>query len=169
LDYDRNHQFFILSDFLYLTVENVFLMGSVYKVQVSLKRPKDTRLTVNCQVSNNLRRLMEDYSTWIVKTRTRRGWNTNELAEHSGIPSNSLWQYETHKRTRPDPEALAKIANALDYPAEVLWQLAGIAVERWTKEDEHTGHIVHMIKRLSPEDRKTAIDFLEYLVAKQDR
>ena len=112
----------------------------------------------------------QGFGKWIVRTRTRRGWTSGELAEHSDLTSNAIWQYESGKRThRPDPEALARIANALDYPAEVLWQLAGFPVEGWTKEDELTGHTAHMIKRLSPEDRKAAIDFMEYLVAKQDR
>ena len=113
----------------------------------------------------------QDYSTWIVKTRTKRGWNSVELANHSDLTNNAIWQYETRKRAhRPDPAALARIALALDYPPEVLWQLAGIPTDKiWSEEDELIGHVICMVKRLSKENQGAGIDFMEYLVAKQDR
>jgi transcriptional regulator with XRE-family HTH domain len=112
----------------------------------------------------------QDFAKWIAETRTKRGWTTGDLADRCGLSSNTIWQYESHKREqRPDPDVLARIAKALNYPPEVLLKLAGIPIDLFTQEDELFGHVTYMLKELSPEDQGKAIDFLEYLVAKRDR
>ena len=113
----------------------------------------------------------KDFATWIVNTRTLKGWSIKDLAEHSGLSSNAIWQYENSKRShRPDPKALAKIAIALDYPPEVLWKMAGFPLDDASNQaNELTGHVIHLMNKLSPESQTTVASFVEYLVNKQER
>jgi transcriptional regulator with XRE-family HTH domain len=111
------------------------------------------------------------FPEWITKTRNQKGWTTGELAQHSGLSTHAIWQYESGMRTRnPRPEALAKIARALDYPPEFLWKLAGIVISDDVNEETALiAHIVCLVKELPPEERNVIAGILEYLVAKRDR
>ena len=112
----------------------------------------------------------EDLADWIRNTRNMKGWTTGELAKRSGLTSNAIWQYENARRTvRPDPGALARIAEALSYPPQMLWKMAGLIPTASKEEDEAADRFTLLARKLSKENLELVIEFAEFLLTKQGR
>ena len=58
------------------------------------------------------------------------GINQAELSRRSGVSKQTISDYVTRKRLKPDPDALASIAKALRLQIETIYQAAGIPTTR---------------------------------------
>jgi len=96
---------------------------------------------------------------WIIKEREKRGMTQADLARATGLQRSTVSDYEKRLRTKPDVEALAKISEALGYPAEYLPRLANqfpYAIE----VDDDTQQLIYETNDLTPQEKEEILAFI---------
>jgi transcriptional regulator with XRE-family HTH domain len=61
---------------------------------------------------------------WMIKEREKQNMSQADLAKKSGLTRTAISDYENRQRVKPDVNALARISEALGYPADYLPRLA---------------------------------------------
>jgi transcriptional regulator with XRE-family HTH domain len=78
-----------------------------------------------------------EWADWIKAEREKKGLSVLDLAKAIGVQRVTIYNYEDHKRTKPDPDILKKISVALGYPAYYLLEIAGIIPKISRNTDDH--------------------------------
>lgn len=96
---------------------------------------------------------------WLIATREKKGWTQSDLARASGVTRQTINDYESRRRVKPDIEMLWKISKALGYPDDFLPRLAGLlpaAIEL----DESAERIIQETSDLTPQEKEEVLAFI---------
>jgi transcriptional regulator with XRE-family HTH domain len=96
-----------------------------------------------------------------------RGWNRAELSRRSKVSEAHISRVmsQTYK---PGPEFCEKIAKALDLPAVLVFEKAGILPTILTDDDPDFKIVEHLYYLLNKQDRQLLIDFAKMLKGRDD-
>lgn len=106
--------------------------------------------------------------------REEAGMNQKELSEKLGISQSTLSNYEKGKR-RLYLAQLQQIADALGRPIEYFLQpldnstLTPTSPANKKDETQELLHIIRELAELPPEDRKSVIDFIQWLRYRKEK
>lgn len=109
---------------------------------------------------------METFSDWIERQLKERNWRPADLARAAGITDAALSRILSGTRN-PGPDVCQAIAQALNEPPEKVFRLAGL-LPPLPPGDGDVEEITEIARRLAPDRRKQALDFLRYLFKKRD-
>ncbi|MCI1965859.1 MAG: helix-turn-helix domain-containing protein [Oscillospiraceae bacterium] len=103
--------------------------------------------------------------------RREKGLTMKQLGNFFGLAESTISQYETGKR-QPDNEALVKFANYFDVTIDYL--LGNDANREQKKEpvterDRLLEDNIKLFRKLPPEKKKQALDYLRYLAEHQGK
>lgn len=104
-----------------------------------------------------------DFTEWLTKELTVKGWDQAELSRRSGITTAHISRIMTGQR-HPGTEALSGIAHALRLPPEDLFRRAGLLpmpVNATVDDRRSMQDLVRKLERLSVEDRRYAAELLD--------
>lgn len=96
---------------------------------------------------------------WIIKEREKQDMTQADLARASGLSRATISDYEKRLRTEPDVDALAKISEALGYPAEYLPRLAN-QFPYPMEISEDIAKIIFEVSKLNQQDRDEILAFI---------
>lgn len=121
----------------------------------------------NYDIMSVMRDIFEDLSELILANMELNGLSQSGLARKSGVSKQTISDYINRKRRKPDPEALAAIAHALNLPVELMYHAAGIpttpspgpAFQEW----------VHILSQLPGEEQERLKLFARALLEEQER
>ena len=94
------------------------------------------------------------------KTREEKEISVDQLAEMTGLTKNVIWNYEAG-RSKPDPETLCILADALDCSLDMLVR----GKEKNRPEGRSIDDMVKIFKNLSPQELDMLLSlgaFLQY-------
>jgi transcriptional regulator with XRE-family HTH domain len=106
---------------------------------------------------------------WIVSERLKKEWSQSELARRAHTTRQTINDYESGRRTEPDPEILGRISLALGYPADHLVRLIKYLPPEPTQDSTlyRINHLYHTLKDQSNKSR--ALEFLEFLSQQEEK
>lgn len=107
---------------------------------------------------------------WLEQQLREKNWSIRELGRRSDINASDISKILSGKR-KPTLETYAKISEGLELPLERIFRIAGILPDDEDIDDGPLSarEIWEMSKRLSAEQRKEVLDFLDYLTFKKKR
>jgi transcriptional regulator with XRE-family HTH domain len=98
---------------------------------------------------------------WVKAERKRRGWSQAELARRSELTQQAIYLLESHQRSNPSGQTLAKLARAFDVGVDELMQTAAVPtpnaptdppggrLEDWLREISDIGPALTSAQRLA--------------------
>lgn len=92
--------------------------------------------------------------TYIRRLRESKKLGVNQLATYSGISAAQISRIETGERKQPRPETIAKLAQALKIPYEVLMEKAGYINQMDQKSSEDINTAFYDFDGLSEEEKE---------------
>lgn len=101
-----------------------------------------------------------DFVDWLWDELNKRGWGQAQLVKRSGVSQSVLSRIMSNSR-KPGPEALRKIARALQVPEETAFRAAGVLGNR---PEPLAPDIALMIQELSPADRDIIVALMRRLL-----
>lgn len=113
---------------------------------------------------------MENYNwaDWLRAEREKQGLSIAELAKRAGTVRQVIYDYEMHKRSKPDAEILSSVSVSLGYSSRYLLIKAGI-LPADPENDEDLTKINELYNRLKdPESKKRAEDYLKLLLTQEE-
>ena len=100
---------------------------------------------------------------WMKAERIKKQWSQTDLANEAHTTRQTINDYESKRRTKPDEKILGRISVALGYPADHLLRIARMLPPEPVK-DETLYRIEHLYHTLKEDNNKTrALEFLEFL------
>jgi transcriptional regulator with XRE-family HTH domain len=98
--------------------------------------------------------------------RKKKGLSQNELSEAMGVHFTQVSRYERGE-TKPNAEAIAKLAHALDTTVDYL--MSGTSDDAVVNAglDKEIVSKFKLIQELTTEDKKTVLSLLDAYIAKQ--
>ncbi len=93
------------------------------------------------------------FSSWLWDELQKRGWDQTQLVKRSGVSQGQISRIMNNTRN-PGPDALRKIARALQIPEEAAFRAAGVLGNR---PDPLAPDLALMLQELSPVDRELMI------------
>jgi transcriptional regulator with XRE-family HTH domain len=116
------------------------------------------------------------FGTYLKKARKEKGYSVNQLALYSDVSSSQISRIENGLRGVPKPETIEKLAKGLKMPYEELMKFAGYIedgsdLNKYFPEDSEGEENVFFKnwEGLSEEDKKQALDYIQYLKDKAKR
>ena len=106
---------------------------------------------------------MSRLTDWLSNQLDARGWSYNELARRAGLSSGTVSNVMAG-RSNPGLDFCAGVAEALGESPEVLLRMAGLLPEVGADGDREA-RVLHVFRRLSPEQQEAAIAMLRGLAA----
>ena len=101
------------------------------------------------------------FSNWLMDRLREKDWSQSDLARASGLTRQAISNYLASKITRPDEDALVKIAHALNIPSETIFRAAGLLQPALDKRDPRLGKIEYILPGLPERDRDEILAFVE--------
>lgn len=90
------------------------------------------------------------------------GKTQNQIAREAGLASSTLSSYMTGQRY-PRPQQLVALAQVLGTTPSALTNGRQTGEEQYVPGQQDINDIVSVCMRLTPEDRKTVLEFAEFL------
>lgn len=110
---------------------------------------------------------MTTFGEWLKEYAEVRGIKPTEIAKRTHVNAGAISRIMSGERI-PTADTLVKIADGLGIPYEdILRAVSGKPVINITNKDDEKKLIDWLVFRLSPEGRKSAITYLEYLAAQE--
>lgn len=110
---------------------------------------------------------MEKLTVWVLEELDKRGWKPADLAHRAGLSTGSLSNILNGNR-KAGPDVCRAIADALGEPEEKVFRLAGLLSPLPATEDSPTlQEIIDLAKRMTPEQREQAADYIRFLYQKE--
>lgn len=96
---------------------------------------------------------------WLIAERQGKGWTQAELGRRAGTTRQTVNDYESRRRPKPDETILMNISKALDYPPVYLPRLAGLypAAPNLDEDDEK---IVYETQDLTHLEKEEVLAFI---------
>jgi transcriptional regulator with XRE-family HTH domain len=107
------------------------------------------------------------FSDWIVERLNERGWSRSEAAKRGGI-SPSMFDKVINETSSPGITFCKGIALAFDIPPEEVLRQAGLLPPQ-PETDPVLDELNYKLASLPIELREEALEYLNYLIEKQDR
>lgn len=107
-----------------------------------------------------------DFPNWLQDELNERGWSQSDLARESGIMPASISRILQGTRN-PGPEACTAIANALGFPVETIFRVAGLLPER-VDIDEETQQMMHLFEQLADDDQEALISLAQFFIERRE-
>ena len=98
--------------------------------------------------------------------RKKRGLSQNELAEAIEVHFTQVSRYERGE-TKPNAEAMAKLARALDTTVDFLMSGASDDIVQSAGLDKEIISKFKLVQEMNLEDKKTVLSLLDAFIAKQ--
>lgn len=106
------------------------------------------------------------FNDWLIKEINAKGWSQSELARKAGITRAAISLILSQSR-KPGSDVCSGIAEALDYPPEFVFRMAGILPPA-RLDDPTEEELLYLYDRL-PNDRKQEIrDLIRYYIDKNE-
>lgn len=100
------------------------------------------------------------FSSWLWGELQKRGWDQTQLVKRSGVSQGQISRIMNNTRN-PGPNALRKIARALQVPEETAFRAAGVMGNR---PEPLEPDLALMLQELSPIDRDLMIALMRRLL-----
>jgi transcriptional regulator with XRE-family HTH domain len=117
-----------------------------------------------------------DFGKYIKSLREQKGYSVNQLAIYSEVSAAQISRIETGQRGVPKPETIQKLAKGLKRPYKELMRVAGHIedgsdLNKYFPEANEGEENVFFKnwESLSEEDKKQALDYIQYLKDKAER
>lgn len=108
-------------------------------------------------MSNTMNKV--EFGIWVRQEREKLGWSQADLAKASGLYRSLINNIESGK-SRSTPETLTALANALNYPPSLLFELADY-LPRQLDLSIIKRKLVHLAEELPDSDIESVIALLE--------
>jgi len=102
----------------------------------------------------------KEYGEYLRKLRLAAGLTQDEAEEKARLSKGYLSGVENGRKGIPRPATLERLASAYNVPLDQLLQAAGVRFTSTFLEEKISG--------LSPEDRKTVEDLVDFLIWRRD-
>lgn len=109
----------------------------------------------------------EKFIQWLLEELNQRGWSQADLARRSRITPTQISRILSGSRN-PGTEALTAIAGALNVPAAMLFQLAGVLPPESASPPD-LDEWVHLYKSLPKDDREELIQLARMKVERRKK
>jgi transcriptional regulator with XRE-family HTH domain len=93
-----------------------------------------------------------EFSSWLLEEMNKRGWSQSELARAAGLNRQSISDYVTQRRIKPDPDALVSLAHGLSISPVTVFRKAGLLPEGGDDKVQFDDW-EYLLRQLSPEDQ----------------
>lgn len=110
-----------------------------------------------------------DFSEWLLAEIQFRGLSQSELARKAGLSRQAISDYINRKRSRPDEEALKKIAKGLKLPIETVYRAAGILPPEHSASRVGEEIARYKIGELNDQQLDQVLQFIEFLQEQEDK
>lgn len=108
---------------------------------------------------------MADFSLWLIEQLEKRNWKPAELARKSGIDTGLLSRLLNRERM-PGPSTCNAIAEALQLPPQVVYQVAGLMPSS-PDYDEVIEEIKYLSEKVSKEKRKQILEYIRFISSQE--
>lgn len=115
-------------------------------------------------VTKNGTRANMEFITWLEKEMEARRWTKSDLMRASGLSHTIISQVLSGDKGA-GPDSCNGIARAFGIPPETVFRKAGILPPLpGPEDDELARELIERIKRLTPEQRREVLSFVEWKV-----
>jgi len=108
------------------------------------------------------------FTNWLIEEMNKRGWSQAELARRAGISRGAVANLINGQR-KPGPETCEGIARAFRYPADKVFQLAGLLPESGDNEDPRLARLNRMMAQLPADDQDDIIAMVEAYIERREK
>lgn len=113
--------------------------------------------------------MTKEFVDWLTSELNKRGWSNSELRRRTdNAVANSTISMVLSGQSNPGWDFCAAVAEAFGEPPEKIFRLAGLLPPLPASEDTPTlREIIELSKRMTPEQREQAADYIRYLYQKE--
>lgn len=109
-----------------------------------------------------------EFPEWLQEQLNNREWSQADLSRKTKLSTAAISRIMSGFR-RPDPDSIVKIAKALKLPPETVYRAAGMLPLGRQGDPSTLEEIEHKFALLSEEAQQQALDYLNFLLEKQER
>lgn len=105
---------------------------------------------------------IESFNAWLNAELAKRGWSDYQLARAADLSPAVISR--ARAGTLPKWEGCFKLAQALDYPAELVFREAGLLPP--VNEDAQLAQLITLFDQADPDGRQLIVDLTRFLLSR---